>query len=384
MSENNDNRYLLPKDISMFTKEHLEDILEYAFDIKASDIHIQSHEPILVEIHGRLWKITKRPLDSTEVESFIKKIYGDNAITEMNQGKAIDKSISIFNSKVGKNGGKIRYRVNAVGIISKGGGDGMQITIRTIASTPPKLSTLKLEKDIWENFVPSQGLILVTGPTGSGKSTLLASCIREILEDPDPDHSRKIVTYEAPVEFVYDTVNKHNNSISQTEVPTHLKNFEKAIESAMRRKPHIILIGEARDPETIRSSIIASQTGHLVYSTSHTNGVAETIRRMINVFSPEERGSLQYDLIESLKMVVSQRLLKTVDGGRVAIREYLIFTNEVKDRLLNVEPNKVAQEIRDIVKDKGNRLIDDALRKYEEGKISLYEYEEAKRAFGGI
>ena len=175
---------------------------------------------------------------------------------------------------------------------------------------------------------------------------------------------------------------KHTNSVSQTEIPTHIKTFEKGIESAMRRKPNIILIGEARDPETIRSSILASQTGHLVYSTAHTNGVAETVRRMINVFQPEERSSLQYDLIESLKLVVSQRLLKTIDGKRVAIREYLVFTDDIKDRLLSVDSNRVAQEIRNIVKEKKQRLIDDALVKFEEKRISQYVFDEAKRTFG--
>ena len=372
------NRYILTKYVARYTKDDLEDILEHAYDVGASDVHIQSNERIIIDKHSRGYHITNRPLDATEVESFIKKIYGDNATTEMNQGKAIDKSISIYNQKAGA---KIRYRVNAIGIVSHGV-DGMQITIRTIESTPPKLSSLKLEDEIWNNFVPGQGLILVTGPTGSGKSTLLASCIREILEDPDPEHYKKIVTYESPVEFVYDHVEKHTNSVSQTEIPTHIKTFEKGIESAMRRKPNIILIGEARDPETIRSSILASQTGHLVYSTAHTNGVAETVRRMINVFQPEERSSLQYDLIESLKLVVSQRLLKTIDGKRVAIREYLVFTDDIKDRLLSVDSNRVAQEIRNIVKEKKQRLIDDALVKFEEKRISQYVFDEAKRTFG--
>jgi defect-in-organelle-trafficking protein DotB len=358
----------------------LEDLLEHAFVVKASDIHIQSNEPIKVDIHGRLRPITDRQLDINEVENFIKKIYGDNAITEINKGQPIDKAIAVLNKITNK---KVRFRVNAVGIVAKGGVDGLQITIRTIESTPPKLSMMNLEADIWDNFVPRQGLIIVTGPTGSGKSTLLASCIREILENPDVEQTKKIVTYESPVEFVYDEVEKNNNIVTQTELPTHLKTWEQAIESAMRRKPNIILIGESRDPDTIRSSILASQTGHLVYTTAHTNGVAETIRRMVNVFQPEERSALQYDLIESLKMVVSQRLLKSVDGKRVPVREYLNFTTEIKDRLLGVDDNKVAQELRNIVKEKKQTLLHDSFRKFKQGKISNDEWEDARRSFGG-
>lgn len=366
------------KNIARFSKEHFEDILEHAYKIKASDVHIHSNDYIWVDVHGKLFPITTRRLDSTEVESFIKKIYGDNALTEMNQGKAIDKSVAFYNPQ---SEGKIRYRVNAVGTLSRGV-DGLQITIRTIDSTPPKLSDLKIEDEIWNNFVPGQGLVLVTGPTGSGKTTLLASSIREILENKDMESCKKIVTYEAPIEFVYDNVLKNNNIISQTEIPIHLKTWHEAIESAMRRKPNIILIGESRDPETIRSSILASQTGHLVYSTAHTNGVAETIRRMINVFQPEERSSLQYDLIESTKLVVSQRLLPSTDGKRVAIREYLVFDDEVKDRLLSVDYNKISLELKNILAVKKTRLIDDAYIKYEEGRLSENGLEFAKKTFG--
>lgn len=368
------------RNISRFSPDMLEDLLEHAFIVKASDIHIQSNEPIKVDIHGRLRAITDRQLDVNEVENFIKKIYGDNAITEINKGQPIDKAIAVLNKISNK---KVRFRVNAVGIVAKGGVDGLQITIRTIESTPPKLSMMNLEADIWDNFVPRQGLVIVTGPTGSGKSTLLASCIREILENPDVEQTKKIVTYESPVEFVYDEVEKNNNIVTQTELPTHLKTWEQAIESAMRRKPNIILIGESRDPETIRSSILASQTGHLVYTTAHTNGVAETIRRMVNVFQPEERSALQYDLIESLKMVVSQRLLKSIDGKRVPVREYLNFTTDIKDRLLSVDDNKVAQELRNIVKEKKQTLLHDSFRKYKQGKISDDEWDEARRSFGG-
>lgn len=382
--ENNDKKnevdLIFGRNISRFSPDMFEDILEHAFAISSSDIHIQSNEPIKVEIHGRLKPITDRRLDVNEVENIIKKIYGDNAVTELNKGQAIDKAISVLNRNTNK---KVRFRVNAVGELSKGGVQGLQITIRTIDSMPPKLSAMKLENEIWDNFVPSQGLIVVTGPTGSGKSTLLSSCIREILENPNPEQTKKIVTYESPIEFVYDEVDKGNNLISQTEIPTNLKTWHEAIESAMRRKPNIILIGESRDPETIRSSILASQTGHLVYTTAHTNGVAETIRRMVNVFDPEERSALQYDLIDSLKMVVSQRLLKTVDGKRVAIREYLNFTTEIKDRLFSVDDNQVAQELRAIVKERKQSLLHDAFRKFKEGRISQDEWDFARRSFGG-
>ena len=339
-------------------------ILVELYEKGASDIHIQSDDYIKIKYQRDLIPVTHRILADNEVKGFIKEIYGENATAEINIGRDVDTSHAINMP----DGSTIRFRVNAIGIFTVGG-SGIQITIRTIQSKPLKLSKLKLEDVIWKNFVPDQGLIIVTGPTGSGKTTLMASCIREILEIKDG--SKKIVTYESPIEFVYDEVDKGSNIITQTEVPKHIQTFSDGVTSSMRRAPNIIFIGESRDKDTIMNSILASQTGHLVYTTAHTNSVAETIRRMINVFSPEERNALQYDLIDSLKMVVAQRLIRDKDNNSVAIREWLIFTGEIKDHLKKIDPNNVSFEIKKIVAAKKQTLFDDAYRKYKLGIISI-------------
>lgn len=370
-----DEKYYLPNTPPMFAREDINRILKHVVALNGSDLHIAPNMVLKADIHGRFYAITKRRLVPTEVENFIKQIYGDNATAQLNSGKPIDCSHSIPELESEK---RIRFRVNAVKILSEGRA-AIQITIRTIMADPPTLESLNLEPEIWDNFRPDQGIIMVTGPTGSGKSTLLAGCIRGILEDPES--FKKIVTYEAPIEFTYEGVDQKNNMIFQTEVPTYLPDFFAGVETSMRRKPNIILIGEARDPETIRSSIIASQAGQLVYTTAHTNGVANTLRRMVNVFSSEERESLQYDLLDSVKMVISQRLLPTIDQERCAIREFLVFDEKVKERLIDLNSNLLVNEIKKIVKEKEQSLADDVMRKFHDGIISEKVMRDAVRSY---
>lgn len=375
IDENENNKYLLPNVPSLFHPDDINKILKHVVSLGASDVHIAPNMQIKIDVQGRFYPVTLRKLVTHEVESFIKKIYGDNATSQLNSAEDINCSHSIPELESER---RIRFRVNALKILSEGR-PGIQITIRTIVSSPPPLAQLELEPEIWDNFRPKQGLIVITGPTGSGKSTLLAGSIGGVLEDPES--FKKIITYEAPIEFTYDSLNWHNNMIFQTEIPTHLPNFSVGVESAMRRKPDIILIGEARDPETIKSSIVASQTGHLVYTTAHTNGVAETIRRMINVFNADEREALQYDLIDALRLVVSQRLIPALNGKRIAIREFLVFTDELKDILLSQNSNLVVKALRDEVKKREQSLSDDAMRKYKLGLISEKELNNALRDF---
>lgn len=349
---------------SAYQRSDINIILIEMYEKGASDVHLQSDDYVKIKYQRDLIPVTHRILTDNEVKGFIKEIYGENATAEINIGKDINTSHAINMP----DGSTIRFRVNAIGIFTASG-SGIQITVRTIQSKPLKLSVLKLEDEIWDNFVPDQGLIIVTGPTGSGKTTLMSSCIREILENKTG--SKKIVTYEQPIEFVYDEIDKGNNIITQTEVPKHIATFSDGVESSMRRAPNIIFIGESRDKDTIMNSILASQTGHLVYTTAHTNSVAETIRRMINVFSPEERNALQYDLIDSLKMVVAQRLIRDKNNKSIAIREWLIFTSEIKDHLKKIDPNNVSSEVKKIVALKKQTLFDDAFRKYEAGLISI-------------
>lgn len=373
---NIEKEYLLPKMPIIFEKNNLEDILIHAENLGASDIHIEGNNYIVFDVYGKLKPVTNRIISIDEAETLLKRLYAESAITDLNKAEAIDTSYTfkIRGSKL-----RYRYRINAIGT-KKRGDDSLQITIRTIPDNIPTKSQLGLEDEIWENFVPSQGMVIVTGPTGSGKSTLLAACIREILETKNMN--KKIITYEAPIEFTYDSIISDSCIISQTEVPTQIKTFNLGVEAAMRRKPNIILIGEARDRETIENSVRAAQTGHLLYTTSHTNGVAETIRRMINMYSAEERDSILFDLIDVMQLIVSQRLLPSTDGKRVAIKEYLYFDQEIKEKLLSIDSNQIVELIRKEVRKRKQSLVHDAIRKYKEGKITKEVLIDFAKTFG--
>jgi len=186
----------------------------------------------------------------------------------------------------------------------------------------------------------------------------------------DPNANLKILTYEAPIEYVYDEVPKPTTSIAQTEIGRHLGDFALGVRNALRRKPSIILMGEMRDKETIGEGVTASMTGHLVYGTLHSNGVADAVRRMVNVFDPEEKNSRAIDILTSLKMVVAQMLIPSTDGKRVPIREYMVFTEEIVDTLLEAGVDNLTYETRKMLIKHGITFLQDAEQKFKEGKIS--------------
>jgi len=351
-----------PDEGPRIAEAEIDRMMVWASDLPASDITFQTNEPVWCEIHGRLYKVTRRALTAAEVQDILNRLYGANGAAQIASGKDIDMAHEIRPDRLKR----YRFRVNATGILVDGQ-DGIQITARTMPEDPPRMSDLGIESQIAENIAPRQGLVLVTGPTGSGKSTLLASIIRELAEDVDGN--RKILTYEAPIEFVYDRVIGPSSVISQTEIPRHLPSFAAGVRNALRRKPAVILVGESRDPETMGASAEASLTGHLVFSTVHANGVAETVRRMISIFPAAERQARAIDLMESMRMIITQALLPAPDGGRVALREFLVMDDEVRDHLLSHELSDWPAETRRLIRERGQTMVAAAEKAYDDGRL---------------
>ena len=352
-----------PNEPSRFDEKNLESLLVFCNRLHASDITIQTGSPIMVEIYGRLYTITKRSLSNAEVGDLLNAIYGPNGTTQIMRGTDIDTHYELRPTR----NERYRHRVNGVGI-HVDGHEGIQITIRTIPSTPPALSSLDLPDNILKAIAPTEGVVYVTGATGSGKSTLLAAIIRSLAEDPESH--RKILTYEAPIEFVYDEIETPTSIVSQSEVPRHIPDFAAGVRNALRRKPRLILVGEARDAETISAVLEAALTGHPVYTTLHSNGVAETVRRLVGSFSKEERLGRTIDIIETMRLIIWQRLVASVDGKRIALREYLVFDENVRDELLSVDPERVTAKTRELVRKYGNPMQLEVDKRYEEGLIS--------------
>lgn len=353
-----------------------DDLLIWSADRKASDVTIQSGEVVKADIGGRLVGITERPTSYPEVERMVSYIYGQNGPAEIMSGHDLDPSHEI--TVEGR--GRMRFRVNVTG------GRGIQITIRTLPQMPPKISALGIEQEILDNVRPPNGMILVTGPTGSGKSTLLSSIIRMLVENPDANE--KVLEYSKPVEYVYDRVDKHSSSVHQTEVGRHLRpkhdlsgdeesEFAYCVRNALRRKPTIILIGEARDKATISASVEAALTGHLLFTTMHTIGVPETLRRAVTKYPGDERRSVAVDIMESLRMVVTQILIPRRGGGNVGCREYMIFDEAVREQLLNVDVDEWPRLVREILasgKCRGRSMAQSARALFEAGEIEEATY----------
>lgn len=359
--------YRFPREPQRFGEQDLDPLLQYCTKIGASDITLQTAEPVIVEIMGRIYKITNHKLSTTEVGDLLNTLYGPNGTTQILSGKDVDTHYEFHPTRMER----YRYRVNGTGC-HVAGNFAIQLTLRNIPSDPPKLSQLDLPPEIMKNIAPHEGVVYVTGATGSGKTTLLAAIIREIAEDPECN--RKILTYEAPIEFVFDSINKPTAVVSQSEIPRNLPTFAAGVRNALRRKPRLILVGEARDQETIAAVIEAALTGHPVYTTLHTTGVPETIRRLVGTFPVEERSGRTIDIIETLRLIIWQKLVPTVDGKQTALREYLIFTEEVRDELLAADVNQVTAVTRKLLKEKGQPMLIDAQKKFAQGIIPEREF----------
>ncbi|MDF1677399.1 MAG: Dot/Icm type IV secretion system ATPase DotB [Legionellaceae bacterium] len=357
----------MPDEPTRFSPISMEHLLEHAESLNASDVTIQTGSPIFAEVYGKLLRLTNRRLSNTELGDLINAIYGPNATTQLLSGKDIDTHYEFRPNR----GVRYRYRVNGTACLVEGH-DAIQITLRTIPTTPPKLDSLNLPPNILEAIAPQEGIVFITGATGSGKSTLLASIIRDLIESADSN--RKVLTYEAPIEFVYDEIETISASVSQSEIPRHLPSFAEGVRNALRRKPRLIMVGECRDPETISAALEAALTGHPVYTTLHTSGVAETMRRLVTSFSGEERLGRTIDILETIRLCIWQKLVPTVDGKRVPLREYLIFDEEARDTLLESDPNEVTRVTRKLVRQRGQLMTVDAKDKLEAGIIDERTY----------
>ncbi len=358
---------MFPDEPTRFTAAQMDRLLEFCTNINASDITIQTNQAIFAEVYGRLIRVTTRKLSNTEVGDLLNAIYGPNGTAQIMSGVDIDTYYEFKPTRVER----YRFRVNGTGCMVEGH-NGLQITLRTIPTTPPELASLDLPQTIIDALAPQEGVVYVTGATGSGKSTLLASIIRELIERKDSN--RKVLTYEAPIEFVYDEIETISAIVSQSEIPRHLPSFAAGVRNALRRKPRLILVGEARDKETIMAVLEAALTGHPVYTTLHTTGVPETIRRLVTTFAAEERHGNTIDILETIRLCIWQKLVPTIEGKRVALREYLIFDEAVRDELLEVDPDKVTAAVRKILRRSGQTMITEATQKFEEGVISERTY----------
>jgi defect-in-organelle-trafficking protein DotB len=356
-----------PEEPNRFLEEHIDPFLTWCVKKGTSDITIQTDRPVYTDVYGTLYPGTYRAIDAADMNSFLTKIYGPDANARLASGRDLDISYEIRNDRYSR----CRFRVNITAILSRGR-DAAQITMRVMPSEPPRMKDMSIEQQIIDNWAPRQGMVIITGPTGSGKTTLLAAGNRMLLERPHG--CGKMLTYEAPIEFTYDTIHSPRSVVSQTEVHRHLPDFAAGVRNALRRKPNIILVGEARDRETINAAIEAAQTGHAVYTTTHTTGVSATIRRMISAFDKDERTERAYALMETLRMIVTQALVPKKAGGRMGIREWMVFPDEVREKLMDKDFDSWSNEIQRMIPFYGQTMTKSATIAFEKGLIEKRHY----------
>jgi twitching motility protein PilT len=296
------------------------ELLAFTMQSKASDLHLSSGNPPLLRIAGDLRPLKVDPLLGDQVKAMIYSIMTEEQRSDYEAEKDLDFAIAF--------GESARFRVNAFNI-----NRGPAAVFRTIPTVIPSLDELNAPP-IFKQFTEfEKGLVLVTGPTGSGKSTTLAAMINHI----NRHHPKHILTIEDPVEFVHKS---DKSLINHREVGRHTKSFARALKSALREDPDVILVGELRDHETISLALTAAETGHLVMGTLHTSSAAKTIDRIIDVFPAGDKEMVRAMVGGSLQAVISQSLLKRIGGGRVAAHDLLVGTPAVRNL---IRENKIPQ-----------------------------------------
>lgn len=337
--------------IGKLTRRQLRSFLMSCVASGASDITLQTDQQPRVLIEGILYLVKTRYWSPSDIQTTLEELYRSaNALAEISGQKILDFAYEIKPDS----GPKQRFRVNAVGV-QGWDATGVEISIRILPNYTPCPDCVGLAKMETSLLTPSDGLVVVSGSTGSGKSSTLAAMVRHHLEDRQTP--KKIVIIESPIEFTYRDITARESGsptiVGQSEVGFHIPTFAGGVRSALRRNPDIIIIGEARDKTTITAAVEASLTGHLVYTTTHSYSVSNTIQRLLSAFSGDNQAHRIIDIITSLRVIMVQKLVPDIAGKQKlhAIREYLQFTPEVREKMLSIEshewPSLVERSISD-------------------------------------
>jgi twitching motility protein PilT len=319
----------------------IEELLQIAKDIGASDLHITVGVPPKCRVNGVLQDVGDIKYLPNETSELIMPIVPEHFRTVLETKGEVDFSYSIPNLG--------RYRVN----VFKQRGS-YATAIRLVGTTIPKPEQLGIPSSVVELTAKKRGLVLVTGPTGSGKSTSLASLIDVI----NSNYNTHVITLEDPIEYLH----HHKKSIvNQREIGLDTQSYSNALRAALREDPDVILVGEMRDLDTISIAITAAETGHLVFSTLHTIGAANTIDRIIDVFPPHQQQQIRIQLASVLEAVISQQLIPLSGGkGRVAAYEVMHGNTAVKNLIREGKAFQIPSIIQ-TNKKSGMQMMDDAI-----------------------
>lgn len=296
--------------------------LELADQQGGSDLHLVSGHTPHIRIHGRLQPVRFRELSVEDVEDLLHECMTDAQRRQLDEKCSADFAYSID--------GLGRFRVNAYRHAS-----GLAAALRVVPAKVPSFESLGLPASIKSLVLQPKGLILVTGATGSGKSTTLAGIV-DLINSSRKGH---IITLEDPIEFFHDY---KKCVVTQREIGSHAESFSEALRDAVREDPDVILVGELRDLESISLALTAAETGIQVLATLHTGSARRTIDRIVNVFPERRQDQIRSMLADSLRLVISQRLARTIEGhGRVAAHDILVNTHAAATMIRNGNSHKL-------------------------------------------
>jgi twitching motility protein PilT len=334
---------------------HIDELLRLVVEKRGSDLHLASGVPPVMRIDGQLYATNYESLSDFEVQRMVYAILTDEQIRIFETDYELDCSYHLK--------GLSRFRVNVYR--DRGAVAG---AFRVIPSKIPTVRELGLPLVLEDLSRRPRGLVLVTGPTGSGKSTTLAAMIGQI----NNERSVHIITIEDPIEYLH----THKRSlINQRELGADTRSFAQALRHALREDPDVILVGEMRDLETMSLAITAAETGHLVFSTVHTNNAAQTVDRIVDVFPPGQQEQIRIQLSNNLEAVLSQQLLpRAGTPGRIAAMEIMIASPAIRNLIREAKAHQITSIIQTSAHH-GMQTMDQCLRDmYQRGLIT---YEEA-------
>ncbi|QIE99864.1 plasmid transfer ATPase TraJ (plasmid) [Pantoea stewartii] len=334
-----------------------------------SDIHLQGDNHFVVGRYGRLLRASPFAVADDTMSKLMDEVFSPELRPQVRGGVPVDRAMQLDGDMSGRwglnRGERIRFRVNLLQGTAGRQDSTIAWTLRVIPSVIPPLEDMGLEADLMANILPPKGMGLWGGITGSGKSTALASTYRFCL-DKYPD--RKVTTKEDPIEFILG----HPDDVLkplQSQVGKDIPDFATGIRADLRRAPSLIGVGEMRDRETIDAGIRAGQLGHLCLSTTHIDSPGEAFPRLLMEFPHESREAMAWSLLGVLQYVVVQTLLRTTDGRRTAVREYIIIDHDLREKLGGMPWSQWGAYINTIIRMEKRRIVDQAWKLYLERRI---------------
>ena len=303
------------------------ELMQYAVELKASDLHMAVGRPPVLRINGALCQLDAPPLTAEQARRVIFSILNDLQIARLEKERDLDFSYSL--SKVSRFRVNIHYQRGTVAT-----------AVRIIPNVLRGFSDLGLPEPVFEALcLRPVGLVILAGPTGSGKSTTLAAMIDRI----NSTRSCHIVTVEDPIEYLHD----HKKSlVEQREINTDAPSFQSALKYVLRQDPDVILVGEMRDLETTSATVTAAETGHLVFSTLHTVDVMQTVDRIIDIFPFHQRDQIRLQLAGVMEAIICQRLLLRSDGKeRVPAVEIMLATDAIRSLIREGKTHQLESQV---------------------------------------